>query len=420
MSVGMLLLSKIIEERRAPSTLADNSIDPSMLMNDELVVYEYIRSHFNRYGAVPDRDTINVEINILLPDASHEPFGYWADAVVDRRLSTLLVEGARNITSLVRNGELPTAVQDARTLAASLNDVKSTDQMLDLRDLTSRVVSLHDARQRTAGFGGIPFGFPYLDFISDGAQPGDTVAVVGRPGVGKSYVMLKMALSCYLDGKVPMFLTMEMPPVQCARRLAGLITRAPVDLIRLGRLSYWGRRRLNINLADLWEHAEQPFHIIQGSLSSTVEDLAVRIQETRPDAIYIDGAYLLRSANKHGNKWETVTDTAEYIKRIAAEYEVPLISSYQFNRKGAGNISNIGLSDAIGQLASIVIGLDNEDTDGEFQAWAPVSHKLLQLLKGREGESGVMRLLFDMSKMLVQQDGVVSGSETYTDEGIDE
>jgi len=127
--------------------------------------------------------------------------------------------------------------------------------------------------------------------------------------------------------------------------------------------------------------------------------------------VYVDGAYLLRSKNNYGARWERIAYTAEYLKMLAKEFGIPIIATYQFNRKGSGDVGNIGGSDVVGQLAGIAMGITNE-TDDQDDVWSAVSYKHLELVKGREGESGKIRVLYDMEKMKITQDSVLKGGRS--------
>jgi len=251
---------------------------------------------------------------------------------------------------------------------------------------------------------------PFLDAISDGAQASDTVAVVGRPGAGKSYFLAHMANSAYSYGATPLYAAYEMSNLQNARRLIALRTNLSATSVRLGRLSFQGKKILHDQVYELHDIG-RPFYLMQGTLKSTVEDLVVAIQELKPTVLYVDGAYLLRTANTNLARWERISETAEFLKSIASEFGLPVIASYQFNRKGAGNLSNIAGADAIGQLASIVISIDDEEDDyeSEGRSMGATRMKTLELLKGREGESGVLRVVYDMQRMIIKQDSIIRG-----------
>jgi len=231
---------------------------------------------------------------------------------------------------------------------------------------------------------------------------------VGRPGVGKSYFLGNMSLYSYREMQaVPLVVTMEMSAVQWSRRLAALESSVTAQMLRLGRLSIYGKNQLQ-QAINIFAGMDRPYYILQGSLNSTVEDLALRVQELRPSVVYVDGAYLMQTKEKNKARWERVTTVAEYQKMIAKEFDIPIIASWQFNRKGPGSLGNIAYSDAISQLASIVCGIEDEKKQGQTM-WEARVYKILKLLKGREGERGVIRVLYDMDRMVIEQDSVISG-----------
>jgi len=179
-------------------------------------------------------------------------------------------------------------------------------------------------------------------------------------------------------------------------------------MIRLGRLSFWGRERLVSDVGRLQDLGGQPFYLMQGSLKTTVEDLVLKVRELRPSALYVDGAYLLRTRSKNASHWERIAETAEYLKMMATEFSIPTLATYQFNRRGPGSLGNIAHSDVVGQLASIVIGIDEEDEE-DARTFSSRQYKILELLKGREGERGTIRMVYDMNRMQISQESVIRG-----------
>ena len=76
-------------------------------------------------------------------------------------------------------------------------------------------------------------------------------------------------------------------------------------------------------------------------------------------------------------------------------------------RKGPGNLDNIGYSDAIGQLASIAISLEEDKGVGERSD--NISFKILRVIKGREGESGAIQVKYDMNYTQIDQTTILEG-----------
>jgi len=235
-----------------------------------------------------------------------------------------------------------------------------------------------------------------------------------------SYFLASMANSAWVEGERPLYAAFEMSNLQNARRLVALQTNLSATALRLGRLGFHGRKKLVSYLKDLKknrlkklhdeEESREPFFLLQGSLHSTVEDLVIAVQELKPSVLYVDGAYLLHTSNRNLARWERVSNTAEYLKSVGVEFGIPIISTYQFNRRGAGQLGNIAHADVIGQLASIVISIDDEDDSDEMErSISSKRYKTLELLKGREGESGAIRVLYDMHSMKISQEAILRG-----------
>ena len=414
MSVGLGLLHHLISQGRSLSVLHQAGIRDEDLAEKELDVYHFLSNHLNIYGTPPSLETVQRESGVTFPDFPDEPLGYWIDKVLKRSRIRLILEQTKDAQDYAGDGDVEDAEEALQALWARLSTKRREERVLPITEVLDDIVNSHDSRQLRARLTGIPFGFPYLDGITDGAQPGDTIALVGRPGTGKTYLCLNFALFAYDLGGSPLVVTMEMTPKQCVRRVVALRSGVPAMRVRLGRLSFWGREKMLTEISNLQAlGADRPFWIYQGSLASTVEDIVSWVRDLRPSALYVDGAYLLRSRHRFNARWERVAYCAEYLKGIAGDFNIPVVETYQFNRRGPGSLANIGGSDAIPQLASIVMGLDDEQK-GRDAAWGGRSYKTLKLLKGREGERGKLRILFDMDRMNITQEMVTDG----LDEGV--
>lgn len=408
MTVGLGLLCCMTENALSFSYLDDQGIDRSAFIGDELRAYDAMRKHAERHGVLPKLETIAVEAKVTFPTFPSEPIGFWIERIESRRFAGFVLQASRDMEKAVASGDMVAARELTEQLYLKLGAQHGGGRVFDYKTLAPTLLEDHDKLQRRAGgLSGIPFGIPYLDEISGGAQPSDTVALVGRPSTGKSYFLGKMSLNCHSMGDVPLVVSLEMPAKQWARRILAMRAKVTATMLRLGRLSYWAREKVVGDIGSVLQEGGIPFYIMEGTLASSIEDVALRVRELRPSALYVDGAYLLRLKGKPLPRWERVTETAEWLKMIANEFKIPVIGTYQYNRRGPG-LSNIAQSDAIAQLASIVIGLDDDD-ERMTERLGALQYKTLELLKGREGERGLIRVTYDMQRMVIQQDAVLKG-----------
>lgn len=466
MSAHHGLILALIAEQASPAILADyglseESFPPGELRNAFLVLKEF----HSRYGRLPKPTTIEEEVggDFSFPDLPKEPIKYWADLVKQTSLEKLCVDGLKELKASLVEGNIEEFKNRLSTLARKTHADDRSASVVSLQEASRQVLARHDKREQGSNLSGVPFGLPSLDRESDGAQPGDTVAIVGRPSTGKTWELTRLSVVARLAGFSVLVATYEMSLVQMASRVLSYALRIPNYSLRRGKLGYHVKNRLtrviegealvlsqeekdeinaqvlrspiplkdwlnpNVHIdQDLRELAppskrlrkerarlvreargfdfSSGFYITKGDLDSTVEDLCDIIEEVKPDAAMIDGAYLLRTRTKTTSRGDRVTYTAETLKGLAQLLNIPIYATYQFNR-GAGSkggLENIYMSDIIGQLASIVIGIYEGSDEDKGQITA--RHKMTyNILKGREFERGKLQVERDLDKMIIKE-----------------
>jgi replicative DNA helicase len=218
---------------------------------------------------------------------------------------------------------------------------------------------------------------------------------------GKTFKLLySMHHAWHTQKKRTMFVSMEMNPLALIQRVAAMHTHTGMNAIKGANLSSKKLKHVVSELQALGSEQE-PCWIVDGNLSATVEDIWALAVQLEPDAIWIDGAYLLKHPNARINKFERIGENIELIKqRIATDMGIPVVCSYQFNRDATKLKKNesVGLehvagNDAIGQISSIVLGLFEEESVETIQ------RRVVKLLKGRSGEIGEFAINWDFKTM---------------------
>jgi len=384
MSDGLKLLSLIIEHSSA-DTLRD--LDSSVLVEEELEVYRFIRSHYRRYGRMPALATVEEDTGIDIPEAE-EDAEYYKKKVYDRDTYNRLRGHYNSLKESLRSYDMDSAreiVDDMRVVTR----VRAVDNsLLTIGEASTAVMQRYEFAHANPGLSGVPSGWASFDAITGGYQGGDLVVYVARPEMGKTNALLYNAYQAYMAGKSVLVISMEMVLVQMARRIMGFATGIDPKLITHGALSTYARRRLEAAVGEV--AGADGFHLYSGGTKKKSGDVEILIQELQPDAVYIDGLYFMVPDSYKGmNKAERVDQVTTDLKAMAMDSDRPIIATSQLNRmsgrKGKeGSLETIAYSDAISTHASIVVKL----TEGV--AGHETDTRQLEIIKGREGETGIV------------------------------
>lgn len=417
-SVGYGLLRAVIHNRVSFSYLNEIGVDREHFINDEVNAYDFIKDHIIEFGYYPHLETIGVEIGNTecWRGLTDEQPDFWANRVKERKRFADIRATQRLINEQLESGNIRDAITVMGSSYTSLRESYEENRMADLKDAEGEALARHNLIQDSGELPGIPFGFPFIDSVSGGAQGGDSIAIAGVTGVGKTYLALRIALSAYQLGNSILFLSTEMPKLQTARRLLAMEGHFSTTDLKLGRLSYFGVKRAEEIIAMAGPTDGCYFKLLPGGLFANVEDVLVVTREIRPAMLIIDGAYLLRLAEPGRQVyWERILKVASKIKNLAMTEDIPVLATYQYGKKDVGETKGIGGGIAVGQLAGMVFSFEFERKEDQ-QNPAPVQYRILKLIKGRDGESGVLRVLYNMKRTSITQDRVISG---FGDIGVD-
>jgi replicative DNA helicase len=153
-------------------------------------------------------------------------------------------------------------------------------------------------------------------------------------------------------------------------------------------------------LVKIEDHGSK-FWIVDGNLTATIDDIWAIVRQLKPDAVFVDGAYLVKVQDKRLTKWDRIGYVAEDLKsKVATNLKVPVFASYQFNKQmlKKKDMTEVGLddiygSDVIGQVSSVVLGVFDDPSVESLV------RKRITLLKGRNGEVGSFEINWDFLNM---------------------
>jgi replicative DNA helicase len=366
----------------------------------EVPVWEFISAHAKKYAKLPDMQTVEAHTDEELP-SPEEPFEYYRDLMEQRHIEHELKRTMKEASKhLGLTGKDPAkALKMMADVVMNLVAKKQLRQVSDFRDAYDELVADYVHKYNADEGSGIRFGWPTLDNMTGGLITGDMASLVGRPQKGKTWQMLYSAHHSWSKQQaIPLFVSMEMKPLPIKQRLAAMQAKVPALKLKNAELSTTYLTKFKQSMIEV-KGAGVPFWIVDGNLAATVEDIWMLARQLKPDSIWVDGGYLVKHPRER-DRWKRVAENAELMKSELSDL-CPLIASWQFaktgaKKKGKGDkpdLEDIGYTDAIAQVSSLVLGLLDEDSV------ETIVSRLVTILKGRYGETGQFRTHWDFVKM---------------------
>lgn len=417
MSDGLKLIASAISAGSA-GTLLD--MDRELFVEgEESEVYDFVRNHLRQYRELPQIATVNTETGRRLPSAN-EPLIYYVDKVYERSEYDLIRDRFTDLRGAMstRNMEEAKTAIDAMSRATRTRRRRGRE-VLTMQEAGALAMDRLAATRGTGGITGVVTGWNGFDEITGGYQGGDIVSWVGRPSLGKTYLLLKQAYEAHLAGENVLFVTTEMGQEQLARRYGSIALGINPTLLKKNMISSYMERRLR-GLFTGMAGAER-FRIFSVGMNAKVSAIEAFMQEFGPSFVIVDGVYLLKPSEMHKgmSKVDRVTGVYDEFKALNLEAETPILLSTQLNRQaGKGgkeaSLENIGYSDAIGTHSSVVVAIKTGPTEN------PYASRWMEFLKGREGESGQIAINFkfaplDMTEFTPEQQEAEVEAETNLD-----
>lgn len=384
MTYGIQLIRAICEEG-AEDILLDLHEEFFEGDEDELRALNFLTDYRRRFEALPTPAAFR-ENGIRL---SHAPSGtprYHLEQCRRRHIYRIVQRHMRPINDRLAERDVDGVAERIRSLQQDLVLRSNREGVFELPSALERLVSSADSVNRARH--AVPTSHVILDELVDGLYPGEVAVFAARPNVGKSWMCVLGALAAWRAGYPVLLLSMEMSVLQMAARLVGAESGMNPGIIRRAEFSEPGRERFDEVVGRMCSEGRPRFVLVEGGLRKTVDDLDALIQAFSPAVAYVDASYLMEARKNYRAKWEALAEVNEGIKTVAMRRNIPIVHTVQLNRearrnaRGEYDLTSIGGTDVVGQIASLVLFLregvgDNRDLK-----------RRVYLVKNREGRLG--------------------------------
>lgn len=220
---------------------------------------------------------------------------------------------------------------------------------------------------------GTDTGFKNLNDRTSGFGKGDLVIIAARPAMGKTALVLNMALKAIERNEGVAFFSLEMPAEQLMLRLLSAKTSIPLQALRVGDLRDEQWSQLSAATDDL---ASKKLFVDDGGYATIhhVRSKLRKLKTQHPEisVAIIDYLQLMSGEGKEGRQQE-VSEISRGLKQLARELQIPIVALSQLNRgvESRDNkrpmLSDLRESGAIEQDADIILFVYRDDVYREAQ-----------------------------------------------------
>lgn len=349
------------------------------------VLFGLINEYFVEYNRLPTKEVLHIELQNLVGKLNEDGFNEARtlieelnpgekskhDWLIDkteewckqRAIHLALLQSIRildDTSGKTSKGAIPQLLTEA--LGVSFDSRVGHDYFLDWEHQWD---FYHRVEEKIA------FDLDYLNRITKGGVNKKTLNIImASTGVGKSLVMCHCAAAHLMMGKNVLYISMEMAEERIRERIDANLLNVSLDFVcELSKEEYKNRiTSLRDKSQGTLVFREYP----TGSASVTmfrhlIDECRLKKNFT-PDIIYIDYLNICASARlkrSGATSYEYVKAIAEEIRGMSIEYNVPIISATQVNRKGYNNndIELTETSESIGlpETADLMIALMVDD-----------------------------------------------------------
>jgi replicative DNA helicase len=274
-------------------------------------------------------------------------------------------------------------------------------------DISARLLEEMRNKDKTKS---IPTGLHTFDITTGGLQPQKMITIIGRTGMGKSWLDLLFVANAIIAGKKVILYPLEMTLAETAFRLYTIfsyyyfknskikkvfknsdLSMGTVNVPRL--VKFMGvlerKYRDQLLIADVSE-LNDPY---------TIERIDAEVGLHKPDMFWVDYLTLLKMPSGKGEDWAAIRQLSNGIKSAAMRHNVVGGCSAQVNREAIRadvflpRLEHIAFSDAIAHDSDQVFSVNKKD-----------DYLYYSLVKNRGGkEIPATKVRFKVNRGLIEE-----------------
>ncbi len=376
--IQLQFLNKLLQTGDTSILLMNNLNDE--FFSDYTNEFNWIKEHVNKYGNCPDMTSFVAKFPDFDVIEVKETISYLVDELYtdrNRRKLAKIFNKVRQLLNEDKTEEAMTLYTNAASDIVKSNHIETVDILRNTSRYDDYVEKCNDFDKYY-----VRTGFKELDDLIGGWDRNEELAtIVARPGVGKSWVLQKIAVAAAEQGLNVGLYSGEMSENKVGFRVDTLISHLSNSGIMKGKSEI--QTEYKKYMEELPNKFKGSIKVLTPAMINGVAGVtALRafVEKEHLDILCIDQHSLLDDDRKARNPVEKAANISRDLKNLQVIKGIPIIAVSQQNRDSVDNgltTAHVSQSDRISQDSTILIFIQQKD------------HVLtLNLVKSRDSGNG--------------------------------
>lgn len=200
----------------------------------------------------------------------------------------------------------------------------STQQLID------QIISKIDRARENHGISGVPSMLSDLDNKTGGFQNSDLIIIAGRPGQGKTSLVMSIANNM-AKADIPVgIITLEMTALQVTMRRASIITGVMYQSINMGKNIFSKDFRNDLKEID---RPDDPLYISEDpDLNNIIIQIKLWKSEKKVKMVFVDYLQRINVSNSKFSREEQISHVSSSLKQLAKDLDIPIVAIASIGR----------------------------------------------------------------------------------------
>ncbi|MBT3235982.1 MAG: replicative DNA helicase [Bdellovibrionales bacterium] len=370
-----------------------------MAMNNKPIDYVTLCSSLSDQGKLDSVGGQSRILEMVEDQASSANIYQYASIIKDKSNLRNIVRTAMRIadSGMSYTGKIEDFIADVEASFFRLTNDAKTGGMTRIDScLKENMKVIEDQTWAPGEISGLSTGYPKVDEMLLGMQPGQLIVVAARPAMGKTSLALNFAVNSSISNGLPVAIfSLEMMASELSMRL--LSSQAKVNSKRIRRKDFLPTDMQSLNDAVICL-SNLPIFINDASV--TLMDVQSNCRKIKVEQglglVIIDYLQLMQPMGNNPSREQQISEISRGLKGMAKELECPVICLSQLNRgvesrpNKRPNVSDLRESGAIEQDADVVMMIYRDEVYDPNSPEPGIAEIIVG--KNRSGESGTAKL----------------------------